>query len=267
MINLKQKRNKPDTTLVVGDVHVSPGQNLRRADWLGAFIKDIKPERIVYIGDLITFDSLSAWDKDKRKKMEGRRYSRDIETACEFLARVQVLYKGSLGLLPTILTEGNHEHREARYLDYHPEVDFDYKQRLNLKDEYNINVYPYKEFYKYKGVGFTHVPITESGRPVTGKYPTTRALEICSHSVVFGHTHKLDYSSVHRHGQAHLQEALNVGCYFEHVDEYAQGSVTSYWRGLILLEHYKHGRFKFDTYPMGMLRREYGTKKSGKVKS
>lgn len=270
-----------DKTLVVGDVHIGPNQNLRRADWLGRFIKDIEPDRIVFIGDLLTFDSLSAWDKDKRRKMEMRRYEKDIKAGEEFLERMEAEAGEKL---PTeiILTEGNHEFREERYIDYNPELEgsLNYKASLSLcadRDDSgrqsansrepsggnsrNIRGWqtvPYREFFKYKGISFTHVPIMESGRPVQGKYATNRALDICDSSVVFGHTHKLDYASAHPHGRVHLKEALNVGCYFEHIDEYAKGSVTSYWRGLILLDHHKHGRFRFETYPIGQLRRMYG---------
>ena len=66
-----------DKTIVIGDEHVAPGQNLRRADWLGRFINDVKPNRVVHIGDFGTFDSLSAWDKDKRK-LKGRYQEQSI---------------------------------------------------------------------------------------------------------------------------------------------------------------------------------------------
>jgi len=243
-----------DLTIVVGDTHIGPGQNLRRADWLGRYIKDIKPNRVVYIGDHNTFDSLSAWDKDKRKKMEGRRFQKDLDTLKKFTNKVNAA--AGRYEYESILTEGNHEYRVDRYIDYHPELDgqLEYVVRGGLE---GFKIIPYMSFYKHKGISFTHVPIMENGRPVSGKYATARSLDICAGSVVFGHTHKLDYRAVHKHGQAHLQEALNVGCYFEHVDEYALGSMTSYWRGLVTLEHYQHGRFKFDCTPMGMLKKEY----------
>ena len=98
-----------DLTLVVGDVHISAAQNLSRGRLLGKAIADLKPSRVVYIGDLLTFDSLSAWDKDKRKKMEGRRYQKDIDAGKRFLALVDD--NGGHKCSEYILTEGNHENR------------------------------------------------------------------------------------------------------------------------------------------------------------
>jgi len=250
-----------DKTLVVGDVHCAPGQNLRRADWLGKYIADTKPARLIYIGDFATIDSLSAWDRDKRKKMENRRYAKDMDSCNEFLDRV-AMYAGKAMPGDRRYLMGNHEYREDRYIEYHPELEgyVDINRQCGLESERGFAITPYKEYTKHKGIGFTHVPIQESGAPVSGKYATDRALQVCDQSVIFGHTHKLNYVAVHPHGRKHLKEALNVGCYFEHVDEYALGSVTSYWRGLVMLDHYKYGRFSYQTIPMGKLRREYGTK-------
>lgn len=254
-----------DLTLVVGDVHVGPGQNLRRADWLGWAINDIRPNRVLFIGDLMTFDSLSAWDKDKRKKMEGRRYQKDIDAGREFIDRMYA----QIDLLPLdyqpefILTEGNHEERLWRYLDKEPTFDqtIDYVKDLGL-DELGWRICPYKSDYKYKGVCFTHIPITAAGRPIARKDICSAALDTYGTPIIFGHTHRLANGQLHRKGTPHLQEALNVGCYFEHVDDYAKGSMTNYWRGLVLVNHHKQGRYSYKTIPMGDLRRMYNDEHS-----
>jgi predicted phosphodiesterase len=245
-----------DKTIVVGDEHVAPGQNLRRAVWLGRLIRDVKPNRVIHIGDIGTFDSLSAWDKDKRKKMENRRYGRDVAALAAYCSLLKANAGDAYDEAEHILTEGNHENRIDRYIDYHPvmEGQLDYVTQAGIQD---WKLIPFKSFYEYRGILFTHVPIMENGKPVSGKYATGKSLEVCSKSVVFGHTHKLDYTAVHRHGQAHLQEALNVGCYFEHVDDYALGSMSSYWRGLVVLDHYQHGRFGWEAIPMGKIKQEY----------
>ena len=247
-----------DLTLVVGDVHIAPGQNLRRADWLGWAIKEIRPQRVLFIGDLMSFDCVSGWDKDKRKKMEGRRYTKDIASGLEFFDRMTTAM-GSSPLkytTPFILLEGNHEDRLRRYFEYDPTMDgaIDYLKDLGIAE---WTIIPYKKYWSHKGAHFTHIPINEAGKPIGGKYVCDRALGLHQHSVIFGHTHKLSSMSVHRHGAKHLSQALNVGCYFEHIDDYALGSVTSYWRGLVLVDHYKLGRFNWTPISMGKLEREY----------
>jgi predicted phosphodiesterase len=248
-----------DQTLVIGDAHVAPGQDLRRFDWANGLIRDIEPDRIVIIGDFVTMDSLSAWDKDKRKIMENRRYALDINAGREGLER---MFNKVHRNIDVIYCEGNHENRTDRYLDYHPElegqVNVEHDLLRDIREEgYIIEYIKYKHDWNHKGVSFTHVPIQENGKAVGGKYAVQKALSIYHNSVVFGHTHKLDTAGEHRHNAPHLNQALNVGCFFEHVDEYAKGSVTSYWRGLVVLDHYSDNRFDFATYSLGRLKDVY----------
>jgi hypothetical protein len=246
-------------TLVVGDVHVGPNQDLRRADLLGKAIADLEPNRVVFIGDFLNFDSLSDWDKDKRKTMEGRRYARDIDSGREFLSMCYN-HIPDVTKMDWHLCEGNHERRLHRYIESDPLFDgaVDYIRDLGI-DKWTIT--PFKSYVNIAGIDFTHVPINEAGKPIGGKYVCSKALDINHNSVVFGHTHKLDTASVHRHGAPHLQIALNVGCYFEHIEDYAKGSITSYWRGIVLVDHYKHGRFSWMPIPLGKMRKTYGVTK------
>lgn len=228
---------------------------------MGKLIKDVNPQRVLFIGDFLTFDSLSDWDKNKRLKMEGRRYQKDVDAGRKFLDlmfdELEPLANSKLNYPQFILCEGNHEDRLRRYLDYDPTFSgsVDYLSDVGIR---GWRIIPYKEYYKYKGVYFTHIPINEAGKPIGGKYVTSKALDIVSDNVVFGHTHKLSSSCVHRHGAKHLTQALNVGCYFEHVDDYALGSVTSYWRGLVLVDHYENGSFDWQPIRMGRLKKIYG---------
>lgn len=250
---------KNDYTLVIGDAHVAPGQNLNRFKWANKFIHDYRPHRIVIIGDFLTMDSLSDWDRDKRKKMENRRYKADIECGIEAL---DLMLERVDKDLPIVYTEGNHEERLKRYIDRNPEwdgmvsIETDLLTSIRNKG-YKVDFIPYKTDWTYKGTSFVHVPIQETGRPVGGKTATQRTLDIYQNSCVFGHTHKLDVACKHRHNAPHLQQAINVGCFFEHIDEYAQGSVTSYWRGLVVLNQYANNRSDISTFSLGWLKATY----------
>lgn len=242
-----------DYTLVVGDAHVAPDQNLRRFKWANTMLKTWDLKRIVLIGDFLTLDCFSEWDKDKRRKMEGRRYQKEIDHGRWAL---ELLLAGvDTSKVPVIFTEGNHEERAKRYLDGHPELEgtVDVEQDL-FGPICPVTYVPYKQDWTYKGVSFTHVPIQETGKPIAGKYASKKALGLYHNSCVFGHTHKLDLACEHRHNSLHLNQAVNVGCFFEHVDEYAVGSSTSYWRGLVLLDHYSFNRVDVATVSLGRLK-------------
>jgi hypothetical protein len=59
-------------------------------------------------------------------------------------------------------------------------------------------------------------------------------------------------------GMVHLQQLLSAGCFFERHDPYVHGRVTHYWKGVMILENYKPGRFDITSFSIGRLRRMYG---------
>lgn len=264
---MKNKTNNiPDISLVVGDAHIDPSQlkndGLRRFRWLNGLVIDKEPDRIILMGDFTSFSSLSAWDKDKRRKIEGRRYEKDIEAANQALD----ILLGGVGYsskkpIEFIFIKGNHEEWLDRYIDIDPTFDGLHSVEKDMKlEERGFKVIPYKSDYIHKGMSFTHVPIQANGKPVGGKYATNKALEVYSNSVCFGHTHNFDVAAIHRKNSTSLQQAINCGCFFEHVDDYAQGSMTNYWRGVLLLDHYDNNRADIEQWSMGRLKRVYGGK-------
>ena len=261
-----------ELTLVIGDSHVTDGQDLGRFEALGYWIEENQPETILSIGDFLDVKSLSAWDMNKRLLMEGRRYAKEIEAGNEALDLLQgptyVLQeqqregKRKLYKPKWIYIEGNHEWRIGRYIEQHPELEghIDYIKELKLKERGFIHI-PYKEYYLHNGIAFTHVPISGNGSPRSGSIYNQLNYALAEHqtSIVWGHTHKLAIAGIHRHGSEHYNQAMSVGCFFEHMDEYAKGASTNYWRGIVILYHYEDNRFDIETMALSRLKREYLT--------
>lgn len=243
-----------DVTLCIGDAHVEPGQSLKRFKALANFLREHPVRRVVAMGDFVSFDSLSAWDRDKRKRMEHRRYVRDVAVGRMALSPIEEavrLYGADLFYI-----EGNHEDRVKRYLDIDPTFDGAINVHADLCPDWHW--VPYKDDFTYHGVSFTHIPHNEAGKAIGGKGVCDKALGLYHNSVVFGHTHGLSFSCMHRHNAPHLNQAVNVGCFFEHVAEYAQGSITSYWRGIVLLDHVSFNRVDIKTISLSRLLKDYG---------
>lgn len=253
--------------LVVGDCHVSAEDDLERFKYADAFIMDQRPEIIVLMGDFLTMNCLSAWDRNKRLKMEGRRYFDEIKKGNEALDTMfhglshqkqrDRKHKRKLYIPDIIYLEGNHEERLTRYLNYDPTFQgaVDICNDLRLVER-AIAWIPYREYYEYNGIGFTHVP-HNAIRPVSGKYHVHKAMDCTIKSVVYGHTHKLETACRHTPGMTHLQQVLSAGCFFDKDEEYVHGLITNYWKGLVLLHNYKEGRFDIETFSLGRLRRTY----------
>jgi predicted phosphodiesterase len=241
--------------LVIGDAHVDEHQSLERFTALGNKIALEMPDVVVIIGDFLSFNCLSEWDRNKRAKLEGLRYHKEIAAGNAALDRL-----GFHGYQEcrVVYIKGNHEDRLDRYLAIDPTFmgHVSLERDLRLKER-NIEVVEWKQALTLNGVSFTHIPINSMGKAIGNPGVAKKALTLYHNSVVFGHTHTLDTAGEHRSNAPHLNQALCVGCFFEHVDEYARGSKTDYWRGVVTLTIYSHNRFDFETTAMSQLYAKY----------
>ena len=116
--------------MAIGDCHITNGQDHSRFKILSKFIVDQKPDYIVFMGDFLTLKCLSAWDKNKREKLEGLRYESEIEAGnlvMDIIFSDLIKYNKSRRLNKKklynpkrIFIKGNHEDRLARYLEIDP---------------------------------------------------------------------------------------------------------------------------------------------------
>lgn len=257
------------TTLVIGDAHISEGQELSRFIKAGKLIADQQPDNVVIIGDFLSFNCFSEWDRNKRRKMEGRRYELEIKAGNEALNNLikpsvdhNVLMrkrKKPLYVPRSFYIEGNHENWQERYLDHDPTFagQIDYVRDLGLRGR-GFDHYRYKDRAVIDGVSFTHVPIDGRGKPIGEPNSTRKATNIYSGSVAYGHTHAVGYQLVRKTDSTRDQYILNVGCFFEHTDNYAAGAKNDYWRGLVLMHHYGDGEFDIETINIKRLNSLYG---------
>jgi len=119
--------------VVISDVHdrhpanASPFGRLCRKVYHPAYrcvekvIKAYQPHGIVNIGDMTDMDSLCRFNLDKRKKMENKRYWKDIDSLNHLLDRQCELSPKA----EKIYIMGNHEDWVNQYLEYHPEMSAD----------------------------------------------------------------------------------------------------------------------------------------------
>ncbi len=266
--------------LTVFDAHVEPGQDLSRFDALGNFIAEKKPNIIVDGGDFSSIGSLSDWDSDKRRKMELRRYANDIEATNEAINRMYAplvklqsrarRHKAKMYRPRKVKIQGNHEYRVDRYLDYNPVMEgtIDYSRDISFGDvefsEYSYIPFmsPHEQSASFiNGVAFTHGPRNRAGL-ISSKYVSARALaDAFECSVVFGHTHRFVRDSLLRvrgDGSRPVHVALNGGCFFEDIPEYALNNANDYYPCVLILDLYEEGKFRIEEeVPLDLLKKEY----------
>jgi predicted phosphodiesterase len=166
--------------LFVGDAHIPYHDKAAWALMLKA-AKGWQPDSVVCLGDIADFFTVSSHSKDPHRVLRLKEEMAAVNTG---LDQLQVL-----GAKDYIYIAGNHCDRLQRYLqDKAPEL-FDFVDvpsllRLNKRGWKYV---PYKHDIKIGELYATH----DVG--VASRYAVFRALETYNHSVVTGHTHRLQY--------------------------------------------------------------------------
>lgn len=171
---------KLEPVLIVPDAH-RPYHDERAWQLMLKVGKAIKPHHLIDIGDLADFYSVSSHSKDPQRVLQ---LADELEGVNQGLDELD-----ALGAKNKKFIAGNHCDRLTRYLqDKAPEL---FKTvtipKLLKLEERGWDYTPYKSDTKVGKVNFTH----DVG--VAGRNATFKALDTYQHSVVTGHTHRMQY--------------------------------------------------------------------------
>lgn len=247
--------------LVIPDQHAEFGYDNDRADWLGQYIVETKPDIVVNIGDAADMPSLSPYDKGKGS-FHGKSYAKDIEVHLDFQDRVWSKIKRQKKKLPDrYYFIGNHEQRISRAIDLSPELDgtISYKD-LALDDIYN-EVIPYEGdtpgIKAIEGVAFAHYFTSGvMGNAIGGEHQAYSLLAKNFQSCVQGHTHTLDFSC-RTNAEGKKIYGLVCGVYQTHQSPWAGKRNDLWWRGLVTLNNTESGQFEPEFITIERLKKEY----------
>jgi hypothetical protein len=247
-------KNRATRILVIGDAHFEPGQSMERAHILGRFMRHqlTEDDYAVCIGDWHGLTSLCSYNSALAN--EGARLEADLESGNK-ARRVVDSYLGE-GAPKRKVTLGNHEHRLVRVVEHRPTLKgIVGTHQLDWGD---WDVHDYLEPLHIEGFRFQHCFTNGMGRAISSKKdPARRVLEDIGGSTVFGHTHRFDLSV--QHTKAETRMSVNVGCFFEHEEEYAGPDQNAkWWRGLVVLHVIAPGVADVEQWSFRRLRERYG---------
>jgi hypothetical protein len=252
--------------LVIGDSHSDPEVPNDRYQWLGKMIVDERPDVVVDIGDFATMGSLSGYDKGTAKA-ENKRVIKDIDHAKE--ARVllttpirneqqrQRELKKAIWKPRLVALGGNHENRIVRYMNSNAELMGMYSEDVSDASKLGWEFSPFGQEVKIEGVAFNHYftkPAASKG--YSGVNATRQMLIDHQHSLVQGHTHRLQYVHNCTPFGVHTM-SLMCGCYFDHKEDYAGNDNNSWWRGICILENVNNGYFDLRTVSYRTIKEMY----------
>jgi len=162
-------------TIILADIHYGHHSEKNLSAALN-FIYHYKPDRIILLGDIANFDSVSFYLKNSRREAEGKRLKKDMQDLDEAIKRIDNVIPKTC---QKIFLYGNHEHRVNLYLDMHPELEGLLDLDPILK---NYETYEYMKPYILDNTIYVH------GKRFN-KYIWNSMLDAYGIDVVFGHVH------------------------------------------------------------------------------
>jgi predicted phosphodiesterase len=174
--------------LIIPDCHI-PYEDQRAYELMLAVAKDVDPDEIVILGDYADFYAINSHGKDAA--MNGVLQD-EVYYVIERLKEIKRLFPNA----KKVYIEGNHEYRLARYInskcpDLYGVVDTQSILELNLL---GYQFVPYGPNQKYQVLDSKLIARHE---PLAGgKHVAQNTVEKAMHSVIFGHTHRIQEAQI-----------------------------------------------------------------------
>jgi predicted phosphodiesterase len=200
------------------DVHLTAGKPHSSYRLAKKFIRDFRPDETILGGDFMDCEALSHWTKNKRKKMEGKRWNAELAVAARELEFLQLHSK------KVTYMYGNHEDWVYQYVDENPEVEglIEIENRLDL-DVKGIEYYQYNELLKRGNLYVTHGMYTP-------KYHANKHLTALGCNIVYGHTHRPQMDMMNMK-MVEPHKAWCMPCLCGHEPEYMKGKPANWMNG------------------------------------
>jgi hypothetical protein len=251
--------------LVIPDPHSHHNHSNDRADWIGKFILDRKPDVVVNMGDTWDLPSLSSFDKGKAS-FNGANYEKDMNAGLDFQDRMWHPMKSSKKKQPhKVFLEGNHERRLNKVLEYEPHLageryGISYSN-FQLEHYYHDVVYyngGTPGIYTIDDISFAHFFVSGlMGRPIGGDHHAASLLAKNYSSCVAAHSHTVDWA-VRSGSNGKKIMGLVAGVYQDYVSGWAGNVNNLWWQGVVYLRNVEAGVYDPEFISIEALRRAYG---------
>lgn len=250
------KHNPRDKTekkhFYIPDTQCKPNISMEYLRVIGEYIVNRKPDVIIHAGDHADMESLSSYDKGK-KRAEGKRVNLDIEASIEGmntllnpvyeLQQREIKELGEVRYKPImILTLGNHEQRIMRHVEANPELSGFLSYDNLLYKEMGWEVHDFLKPVIIDGVTYCHFMANPmSGKPYGGA--AMNVLKNVGESFTQGHKQTLDVATRFLPSSGKQQWAIIAGACYEHNEDYKGHQGNHHWRGLVVKHNVKDGSY------------------------
>lgn len=259
--------------LVIPDTQVRPGVPLEHFTWIGRYIADKGPDRVILLGDHWDMPSLSSYDSLAKKAARGVAKKPDIDSGNQALEMLEEeLVKA--GFQPPDgkeLLEGNHdgfadEGRIGRFLADNPLDEGLITPDMFADSWLGWTRHPFLEPVEIDGIHYCHLfPFTSEGNVTAGamRMGAKNALvqvKAMMTSCTAGHKQGLN-TAIHNAPRApHAYRGIIAGSCYLH-DEAYMGPGNRHYRGLLVKHDVRPSNpnhYDLMEVSLEFLRRKYG---------
>lgn len=247
--------------MVIGDAHAGPGQSLRRFRWFGRMAAAQQPAVIVSIGDWADMNSCGSFDRPGSVKFAAKDFWADVDAAVAARGIFEDALSKAQSYKPRKLeTLGNHEHRIARIAETDSRFTNVFTYDVLRHVEHGWERHNFLAPVALAGFTVCHYFTNPgTGKPVggVGANPPRLVWQKIKTPGFWGHSHRFyQWRETDMHGRR--ADIFNVGCAFEHDEDWA-GTDNRYWdRGILMLRNCRDGTADAEWWSLERVRREYG---------
>jgi hypothetical protein len=230
--------------VLLPDIHY-PHYEQRVMDAVDEFIIDYEPDELVYMGDQISLDCISFWNKRKPLLKEGQRLLKDFEG---FNEQILINHENITGPeTKRVFMIGNHEQRIKWYNEEHPELEgfVDLERHLQLEAR-GYEIIPFNEIYQLGKLSVIH-------GYYWNKYHAAKTLEAFEGNVVYAHVHNPQmYAKVSPIDRKGYHTATSLGCLCNIKPDYHKNA-PNFWINQFGVVEYLPASGFFNVYPITII--------------
>jgi hypothetical protein len=231
-------------TVLLPDIHY-PHYDQKLMDTVADFIEDYDPDEIVYMGDQISLDCISSWNKRKPLLKEGQRLLKDYDG---FDYHILQTHESITKLdCRRVFMVGNHEERINWYCEEHPELEgmIDLEGHLDLENR-GYKVISFNEIHKVGKLNVIH-------GFYWNKYHASKTLEAFEGNVVYAHVHNPQmYAKVSPIDKKGYHTATSLGCLCNIKPDYKKKAPNFWINQFGIVEHLPATGY-FNLYPITII--------------
>lgn len=210
---------------IIADAHLQHDEQPHQSYLIAKkFVKSMKPDTIVLLGDFLDFNYLSSYDELLFKHRENKRILKDYEMLNKELDYFQKCSK------EIIYLEGNHEYRVTAAIAKNPNLEglLEVPINLNLKER-NIKWVPEMEQpINLNGLYLLH------GKNY-GIHFTKKTLYEIGGNCVQGHCHRIQSHSMKQFAGEKEYTCWGIGCLSSKAPSYLRGRSNHHMNGLAIV--------------------------------